>query len=71
MFIEPNIESILAKLASLESTTKPLWGAMSAQRMVEHLTDAVRMSSGKESFELEISEDRIEKMQLFLANHLF
>ncbi len=68
MFIEANIETILAKLASLESTTKPLWGAMSAQRMVEHLTDAVRMSNGKESFELEIPADRIEKMQLFLAS---
>jgi hypothetical protein len=68
MFIEPNIESILAKLASLESTTKPLWGAMSAQRMVEHLTDSVKVASGKIIIDLLIPEDKIEKMQLFLES---
>jgi len=68
MFIEADIETILSKLANLEATKKPLWGGMSAQRMVEHLTDSVRMSSGKEEFPLEISEDKIGKMHLFLES---
>jgi hydroxymethylglutaryl-CoA reductase len=66
MFIEPNIETILEKLSKLDSNSKPLWGTMSAQRMVEHLTEMVNVSNGKIELKLEIPEDRIEKMQQFL-----
>jgi hypothetical protein len=68
MFIEPNIESILATLAKLTSEKKPAWGEMSAQRMVEHLTDSVQVSTGKIQLELLIPEEKIEKMQAFLAS---
>ncbi len=68
MFIEANIESILGVLSKLESTTKPVWGGMNAQRMVEHLTDLVKISNGKILMNIEIPEDRIEKMQLFLES---
>lgn len=68
MFIEPNIESILATLAKLTSEKKPAWGEMSAQRMVEHLTDSVQVSTGKNQLELLIPEEKIEKMQAFLAS---
>ena len=68
MFVEADIEVILGKLSQLDESTKPLWGAMNAQRMVEHLTDVVRMSCGKISQELLIPEEKIEKMQLFLAS---
>ena len=59
---------LLGKLESLETTTVPAWGEMSAQRMIEHLCDALYMSCGIGEFELEVPEDRIEKMQLFLAS---
>lgn len=68
MFIEPNLEVILEKLSKIESTTQPVWGSMSAQRMVEHLSDALRMSTAKEEHTLLVAEDRIEKMQLFLLS---
>ena len=68
MFIEPNLEVILEKLSKIESTTQPVWGSMSAQRMVEHLSDALRMSTAKEEHALLVAEDRIEKMQLFLLS---
>lgn len=68
MFIEPNIESILATLAKLTSEKKPAWGEMSAQRMVEHLTDSVQVSTGKNQQELLIPEEKIEKMQAFLSS---
>lgn len=66
MFIEANIEVILEKLSKLDPDTKPAWGEMQAQRMVEHLAEMVRISSGKVSAELLIPEDKIEKMQLYL-----
>ena len=68
MFIEADIETILNKLSTLEETQKPVWGSMSAQRMVEHLTDSVKVASGKIILDLLIPEEKIEKMQLFLAS---
>ena len=68
MFIEADIETILNKLSTLEETQKPIWGSMSAQRMVEHLTDSVKVASGKIIIDLLIPEEKIEKMQLFLAS---
>ena len=68
MFIEADIETILNKLSTLEETQKPIWGSMGAQRMVEHLTDSVKVASGKIILDLLIPEEKIEKMQLFLAS---
>ena len=65
-FIEIDISEIIPKLDKLTSETKPLWGDMSAQRMVEHLTDTIKIASGKTKFPLEVPEDKIEKMQEFL-----
>ncbi len=67
-FIEPNLEVILEKLGQLNSSQKPLWGEMNAQRMVEHLTDILRFSTGKDSFALLIGEDKIEKMHSLLES---
>jgi hypothetical protein len=41
------VYEFLEKLTQLESDTKPLWGKMSAQHMVEHLIFAVQMGNGK------------------------
>jgi hypothetical protein len=59
---------LLGKLETLNADTTPSWGKMSSQRMVEHLCDALYMSCGIGEFELEVPEDRIEKMQLFLQS---
>lgn len=67
-FIELDISEIIQKLDTLSPDAKPLWGNMSAQRMVEHLTDTIKIASGKNKFPLEIPEDRIEKMQAFLES---
>lgn len=65
-FIEIDISEIIPKLDKLTLETKPFWGDMSAQRMVEHLTDTIKIASGKIKFPLEVPEDKIEKMQAFL-----
>ena len=68
MFIEADIETILGKLSKLEDTQKPVWGTMSAQRMVEHLTDLVKISNGKSVLEIITPADKIERAQLFLES---
>ena len=65
-FIELDISEIIQKMDKLTADTKPSWGSMSSQRMVEHLADTLKIASGKIKFPLEIPEDRIEKMQNFL-----
>lgn len=65
-FVEMEITEILRILDNLNPDAQPQWGNMSAQRMVEHLTDIVKISSGKTKLPLEVPEDRIEKMQAFL-----
>ncbi len=41
------VYNFLDELTNLKTDTKPLWGKMSAQHMVEHLTFAVQMGNGK------------------------
>jgi hypothetical protein len=65
-FIEPNLEVILQHLETINATTTPNWGEMSAQRMVEHLSDSLKMAVGKNTIPLEIPEDKIPRMKDFL-----
>lgn len=66
VFIEIELETVLPILGKLEPNQQPLWGSMSAQRMVEHLTDLIQMSVGKGDFTIEIPEEKIESMQRFI-----
>jgi hypothetical protein len=63
-----NLENILKTLDKLSSEKKPSWGEMNAQRMVEHLTDTIRIANGKNLQSIVIPEDRVEKMQNFLES---
>jgi hypothetical protein len=65
-FIEANLEEILTILDRLESTTKPLWGNMSAQRMVEHLTDSIRIATGENPQDVLVAEEKLPRMIEFL-----
>ena len=66
MFIETDLETVLSHLNKLTADKKPAWGKMSAQRMVEHLTDTLRIATGENPQELLIPEDKIERMVAFL-----
>jgi Protein of unknown function (DUF1569) len=61
-----NLENVIETLSKLEANSAPLWGQMSAQRMVEHLTDTLRIATGKNPQPILIPEDKIERMQGFL-----
>lgn len=66
MFIETDLESVLAHLNKLTPETKPEWGQMSAQRMVEHLTDTLRIATGEKPQTLLIPEEKVDRMVAFL-----
>ncbi|MFN5984628.1 MAG: DUF1569 domain-containing protein [Fluviicola sp.] len=67
-FIEPNLETLLSHLDKLTTETQPQWGNMSAQRMVEHLSEMLRGCNGKVKMELSFPEEKIESMQRFLSS---
>lgn len=66
-FLEPTLESFQKHVSKLKDDTPPLWGSMSAQKMVEHLSDWIDlvMTTG-EQFELLIPEEKVPKAQAFL-----
>ncbi|TSJ46709.1 DUF1569 domain-containing protein [Fluviicola chungangensis] len=66
MFIETDLESVLSHLNKLTPEKQPAWGKMSAQRMVEHLTDTLRIATGENPQELIIPEEKVERMVAFL-----
>lgn len=67
-FLSPELPVFLKRLEVLTSETKAIWGSMSAQRMVEHLSDCINMSLGVGEFKLQIPEDKIPAMQRFLLS---
>ncbi|MBP5982483.1 MAG: DUF1569 domain-containing protein [Fluviicola sp.] len=68
MFIATDLESQLSYLARLSQATKPVWGSMSSQRMVEHLTDTLRIATGKNPQSLAIPEEKLPSMLRFLES---
>lgn len=65
-FIETDLSTFLQVLGKLDANTQPLWGNMSAQRMVEHLTDGISMSRGLGDFKLAVPEEKANQLKQFL-----
>ncbi len=55
-----NTEEILTKLNTLHKDAKPLWGKMTPQHIVEHLTFSLQMSTGKNPQRLHFADDVAE-----------
>ncbi len=68
-YIEPKLEIALKYLDQLHPETKPSWGSLSAQEMVEHLTDTLRIANGKSHFPLVTPEKHQEKSIEFLMSN--
>lgn len=66
MFIAIDLETVLGYLNKLQATDQPQWGSMNAQRMVEHLTDSVRIATGKNPQERIVPDEKLESMLRFL-----
>lgn len=62
-------KSFVPLLQQIPSHTKPAWGKMSLQQMIEHFTDAVRTASGKLiTKKVFTKEEDLPKMQAFLKS---
>lgn len=57
-----------SQLRTLNPTAKGKWGKMNAQQMVEHLTDSVRVATGKEFQKKELNEEQTEKARNFFLS---
>lgn len=66
MFVKSSLEYILPLLNRLDSEQHPLWGKMTAQEMIEHLTDTLKIASGEIKQKLLIPSEKVESMQRFL-----
>lgn len=69
-FKEINRDTIPQYLSKLTEDTKPQWGNLSAQGMVEHLEYALQIAYGEiQDFEIETPEKILEKVHDSLYNH--
>lgn len=64
--VDISLESILPFFEKLDAQQVPQWGSMSAQRMVEHLTDTLWIACGKNPQSLLIPEEKLPAMLSFL-----
>ena len=55
-------------LNELEIDTPPKWGKMNVQQMIEHMSDYVRIASGRTPVHVVTPDDRLEKMLQFLES---
>lgn len=67
-FIDSNLEIILPYLDKLTPDTKPLWGTMSAQQMVEHLIHTVEIAVELHQYPVQVNEEMYEKLQAFILS---
>ena len=67
-FIQDQLETIVKHLDQLDADSKPLWGTMTPQKMIEHLTDSVFTSTGKVVVECPYSGEKLERSRTFLLS---
>lgn len=63
-----NISELLKTLDQITETAKPLFGKMSAQHMIEHLSFALMFSNGKLPQKLYLSEEKANYAKQNLLN---
>jgi len=55
-------------LRSLDSNAPRKWGKMNVQQMIEHMSDYVRIASGRTPMQIVTPAEQLERMQGFLAS---
>lgn len=69
-FVEMDTETIEKALSKLTEASKPKWGLMTPQHLVEHLELSYRMAAGEvQDFEIATPEEKLEKVQATLWNY--
>ncbi len=70
VFVEMTTDKINESLNKLNEESKPTWGIMTPQHMVEHLEYTYRIASGElQDFEISTPEKYLEKVQESLYNY--
>lgn len=70
VFVEMTDKKIKECLHALTETTKPKWGIMTPQHMIEHLEHTYRIASGEiQDFEISTPEKILEKVHNSLYNY--
>lgn len=60
---------LISLLKQIPSDTPPHWGKMTLQQMIEHLTDSVRISSGKTVHtEVIFPQEQVQKVREFVLS---
>lgn len=67
--MQDSIKDFLQPLNNLKIDTKPLWGKMTSQHMVEHLIFAVRISNGKLKSECFNPPEKLPTLKKFLLSN--
>lgn len=68
-FVEMDRDTIVRLLSQLNKDSKPKWGMMTAQHLVEHLEFFMRMAVGEVETEITTPEKHLEKYQESLWNY--
>ena len=55
-------------LAKLDADAQRQWGKMNVQQMIEHMTDSVKLASGKIPAEVVTPDEKIPAMQSFMES---
>jgi hydroxymethylglutaryl-CoA reductase len=61
-----NIDEIRNKLSTLKATTKPVFGKMNAQQMIEHLSFLMQISNGKVHADFFVEDEKSARRKVFL-----
>jgi len=62
------LRSLAEKLNQLEEEQNPVWGKMSAQHMVEHLTTTLLLATGKVKVAVYTPDKQLAQMRAFLMS---
>lgn len=55
-------------LAAIDPKTRPAWGKMNLQQMIEHMSDSVRIANGRDPKDCVTPPDHLPRMQTFMMS---
>ncbi len=55
-------------LAGIAPGTRPAWGKMNVQQMIEHMSDSVRIANGRDPKDCITPEEHLPRMQAFMMS---
>lgn len=67
-FIKDDLETLIFHLDQLSAETKPLWGKMTVQRMIEHLTNGILSGIGRIEMTCPYEGEKLARSRAFLLS---